>query len=138
MNEQLQQALADVIIGASETMGQAKDLLISELPDVAQQALLYYGVYYALTAAVGMFILITLVVVWVKYSGCAEYDGVSPRKWTLTHDDDGAVSPHVMGTVLLTGVLVTIVCEKLFNLTWLKIWIAPKLWLIEYAGSLVK
>jgi hypothetical protein len=31
-----------------------------------------------------------------------------------------------------------IIASILFNLTWLKIWIAPKVWLIEYAASLVK
>jgi hypothetical protein len=31
-----------------------------------------------------------------------------------------------------------IIACTLFNLTWLKIWIAPKVWLIEYAASLVK
>lgn len=73
-----------------------------------------------------------------KYSGQGgERKGRNTYHPTLTHDSYGEFSPHA----ILTGVgyfAVTLLASLAINLEWLKIWIAPKLWLIEYAAQLVK
>lgn len=48
MNENvsaLEQAVADIIVTATETVGEAKDFVLAELPDVVQQLLLWKAVY---------------------------------------------------------------------------------------------
>lgn len=41
----LNEALTELISSTVTSAGEAKDFLISEIPEVAQQALMYYGVY---------------------------------------------------------------------------------------------
>ena len=66
-----------------------------------------------------------------------EYCGFCKYKWTLTHDDVGDLHPISMITGFITF-LIVIPSTSMINLEWLQIWIAPKVWLIEYAQSLIK
>lgn len=51
------------------------------------------------------------------------------------HFDDG---PPKTALFIVLMAIPTLVGAALFNLTWLKIWIAPKIFLIEYAANLAK
>ena len=60
----LNNALAELLTGAVSSLGQAKDFLAAELPDVAYQALLYYGVYNFILFIFSIGGLYTLSVFW--------------------------------------------------------------------------
>lgn len=137
MNEQLQQALADLIIKGTETAEKAGDFLLAEIPDVAQQALLYYGIYYfvkfvAWLALVG-------ITVWIWRLGLRNKEGGYGFLRHQTGTDKGRLDEDIITPVIGATIILHVApMLLLMNLTWLKIWIAPKLWLIEYAGSLVR
>jgi len=134
----LEQALSDILIGATETMSQAKDFIVGELPDVVNQVLVWHFTSSLLEFIFGILLLCSMAWVWIKYSGKGERKDDHRYYWTLTHDDGGDFECHVIFSFLITCTLVIISCSMLINITWLKIWLAPKLFMIEYAGSLLK
>ena len=78
----------------------------------------------------------------LKYSGVGTKIKESDSRWrnhkvTLTHDEDGDIAPWIPVTATVFA-LAALGCAVLINIDWLKIWIAPKVYLIEYAASLVK
>ena len=123
-----------VINGLDETTS----FLNAQIPDYIQQLLLWYGVKSFITSLVGVILLVSWSIILWKFSGRGDPIENSYRyKWTLTHDDDGDISPISMITGFITFTIV-MTGISIINLDWLQIWIAPKVWLVEYAQSLVK
>ena len=139
MNENLEAAVAKLINKSLEGMGQASEFIVSETPDVIQQLMAWYMVKSALVCAIGVILFFLTIHIFKKYSGVGEKCDNEPskHKWTLTHDDYGDMSPHIIfSAVILLIAIVT--CIATINIEWLQIIIAPKVWLIEYAADLVK
>ena len=134
----LDQALVAIINKTSNGIDSATTFLSQQLPDVVQQLLLWYFTYSLILTIIGIIIASVTTYVLIKYSGKGEIiPGSYDYLETLTHDDDGYLSPRTIFTGLVALVLY-IISMSLISLTWLKIWIAPKIFLIEYAASLVK
>jgi hypothetical protein len=142
VNTKVQDALVDVINKSVTAFEQGASFLAAELPDVVYQLLLWHAVKSAVFCVIGIFLLVLMVVILVKYSGKGaeteenEYHRMK-YKWTLTHDDDGDVGPHVI-VLGVVCILLTFISFALINMTWLQIMIAPKIFLIEYAANLLK
>lgn len=122
MNEQLQAALLSILNSTINAATAAKDFLLAEVPDVIHQLLVWKALQSGITFAVGLLI----------FSVAAYF---TVRVWRDTEDDPLGVSPMIMFpgmTMAAGGVMAAL------NLTWLQILVAPKLYLIEYAASLVK
>ena len=107
------------------------EFLQSELPDFIQQLLLWHGVKSFLTAIFCWIAIAVMTRLIYKYSGPSE-----SNSFTLTHDQEGDISPHCVSLILLIFPYIFLLGGAL-NLTWLQIWIAPKVWLVEYAAKLV-
>lgn len=141
MNEQLQTLLLDLVQRSITTLESGATFLAGEIPEVIQQLLIWYAVKNGILFLLSILILVVTGVVLAKYSGKGEkYDigyGETRYKYTLTHNDDGYLSPHITVTAFLCFVSV-LVSSSLMNIIWLQILIAPKLFLIEYAASLVQ
>lgn len=122
--EELNIALAELIAQATSGISQSVDFLQAELPDVIVQLLVWHAAYSAIMCAVGLagVILLPMFGVWIF------------RK--LVRDDEWNDHPEVIGIAILFFPFTMAVAA--LNLTWLKIWIAPKVWLIEYAAALLK
>ena len=105
----------------------ATDFLSAEIPDVIHQLLMWHAARSALLCALGVVVLIVWAVAEVK-----------AWKW-VTDPDCPAYDPWFaygfLGTVIVRLPL-TVAVSLTINLTWLQIWLAPKVWLIEYAASL--
>jgi len=137
MNEELQKALADVINKASSGIDTASDFIMAELPEVVQQAMTWY--------MVESLIYFTICVIMTLSS----YKVIKYQR-SLFYDDEGNLAPwckgymstsaeydiSVVGITILDIVASVVAICFASNITWLKIWIAPKLWLIEYAAKL--
>lgn len=136
MNEELQKALGELLGSVNSGIGAAGEFLASELPDVIQQLLLWYGVKSGLTCLVGIVAAILfpkLISVLLRKT-----DGKSSFFWDSQGDFSGYPLPAI--TVMM-GVMGAIIIEAIFifdfiNIEWLQIWLAPKIWLIEYASRL--
>ena len=105
----------------------AKDFILAELPDVVQQ-LLIWKFCESLAYCVPAMLIVVAIIAWVRFV---------KKRWQEIKDNEPVV---VFGGILscvtiIVGLLISI---KLINLTWLQIWLAPKIYVIEYASTLVK
>lgn len=120
MNEELQTVLAEFVKGFTATGKGVVDFATVQIPDVVQQALMWYGIYNFLLFIGAVIIACT-----------GTYLNVKIFKWNKK-TNNGDLLPIMFTTIPAT---ILSAC-MMFNLDWLKIWIAPKLWLIEFAASL--
>jgi hypothetical protein len=122
--------LEDVLVKYIEKAGgvieQGVEFALDQAPEVIEQLLRWHMTLSLLKtlAAVAIFAILIKVNIWqIRYW----------RKFYARHRD-----VHEGIAVNFIQLPFIIVAISIFNLQWLKIWIAPKIWLIEYATSLVK
>ncbi|WYC18321.1 hypothetical protein [Citrobacter phage vB_CfrS_K1M] len=121
MNEQAQKILVDLLQKASNGIDSAVSFSQAQIPDVVQQLLMWHAVSSLIIQALCLVIIIFSVTVIVI-------------TWNTGNDADS-----VMLVTVIMSIITIIFIVVLFNYSdWLKIWLAPKLYLIEYAASLVK
>ncbi len=126
MDKQLQQAVSSLIEKSLSAFEAGADFMAAQLPEVVQQLLLWHLALSATKAAAAVLLLVVLVV--------ATYKG---HKWAMACK--GYTDPwffFTMGSVIGWS-LGTIGMTAFWNLTWLQIWVAPKIFLIEYAARMV-
>ncbi|HET8689258.1 MAG TPA: hypothetical protein VFM18_21820 [Methanosarcina sp.] len=127
MTEILQQALLKLIEATSNGVDKAISFLSTEIPEVIRQLLVWKfaeSLAYCLAA-------IALIIIWMVI----DYKIFKVAKNSKDHE--ALFFGWGLCGCLYRGVFVTAI-SSLFNLTWLKIWIAPKIYLIEYAAELAK
>jgi len=119
----LQQTLQKFLDGIQTTA----DFATAQVPDVINQLLTWYFIHYLLNSIFAV-ILFSLQIYVSHY-------------WVIKIEPKINNTYKWMGTTLLVGVggsFLLLGEILLFNLQWLKIWLAPKLWLIEYSAALIK
>lgn len=117
----------EMLIGIINAATQAADFIKGEIPKVIQEMITYYSVYYGLLTAVGVALLIIWIVMTLKV-----YRYNVKTNW----GEEGIVV--FMG---FWGALGSIPGAVLFLSNvgdFLKVTLAPRLWLLEYAANLVK
>ena len=125
MNDQLQPALAEILNKSMSGIDAASEFLLAETPEVIQQLLLWYAVYSG---------------IWFIICCLALLSVILSIKWAIKHEKkadyhDAGMYATFAGFYTAIIFLITVFT---IDLDWLKIWIAPKIWLIEYAASLAK
>ena len=135
MNEQLQLAVSTLIQTSLNAIDKGTAFLSNQIPEVIQQLLLWKAIASFIEFSYGIFI-IGGIFAWLIY----QY-----KYWTTTvtttwgtkkvrlHEEAGALS--LLNIFLIIPLLYGSSC---INLIWLQIWIAPKLYLIEYAKDFLK
>lgn len=141
MNEQMQNALVEIIQKASSGIDASVSFLSAEIPDVISQLLMWSitasSVGMALSA-IAMAISISIIVWMMKLYGAGRDTG----KPNWVHDGERyrplreRVIPVSCVLVISTAVSPIVFVVNMMEV--LKIWLAPKIWLIEYAASLAK
>jgi hypothetical protein len=124
MTDDLQGALTEALNRAIEGAASASQFLLSETPDAIKELLAWKLAESLLINVVA--ISAVLFVIYAVYRACHVIVG-----------EDGVYDhPEVM----LLGFAAFPIALALMqlNLDWLQIWIAPKIYLIEYAAGLVK
>ena len=125
MNEELQKALGELLSKANNGIDAASGFLVAELPEVIQQLLMWSAV----SLSVRVFIFAILSVVAFKagsYSLAKKIEAGRYSEWIV-----GVIFSSIAFCIFIT---ISIVC--FFGA--LKIYIAPKVWLLEYAANLTK
>lgn len=122
MNDQLQKALADIINKSMAGIDATKEFLIKETPDVIQQLLLWYGVYKFILFCLGVLLIVCIIIGNYKQVKWLNKNKLWGEPW---------VTFNMAQALFMVPIVATV------NIEWLKIWIAPKIWLIEYASRLV-
>lgn len=141
MNENLQTTLAELINKSIAGTEGAANFLQAEIPDVIHQLLLWRAVYGLIEFLLGIIILCGYVwvgwyifTVWLNTEVPGKCRDSEPRP--RSDEYEPLMVALFYGGV---GVIMFFVVQlSLLNLTWLQIWAAPKVWLIEYAVKLIK
>ncbi len=130
INQKLQDSLATMVDKTVSATGEATTFLVNQIPDVLQQLLRWkmmesllsviFPIILFLIAACGYGYWLKKVIQW----GCFN-----------TYDPVGYVLGALFGGAAVFGLFLS-ACFH-FDLVWLQIWIAPKVYLLEYAKSLV-
>ncbi|HGT4567380.1 TPA: hypothetical protein ACM3GT_003122 [Escherichia coli] len=140
MEEQANKILVELLQKASNGIDAAVSFSQAQIPDVVHQLLIWSFVHSALFQVAGLLLLIAA----IKLPSFARTERNNGERWTSFdgRPNDGyfissvyydicTVFVPIFGSIM--GVLIIA-----FNFEWLKILLAPKLFLIEYAASLVK
>lgn len=119
MNEQSQKILSDLLQRAVSGIDAAVGFSQAQIPDVINQLLMWQTVSSILAQV------ICLALISISIWGAI-------KAWA-SNDVDTVVVTLIFGGIL------TVICLAVFSLNfdWLKILIAPKLYLLEYAASIV-
>ena len=120
MEEQANKILVELLQKASNGIDAAVSFSQALIPDVIHQLLMWHAVSSAGIQALCVLVIISCVYLMIF-------------AWNKGDDADFVIS----SLLVTSGIAIsTVVFFNYFD--WLKIWLAPKLYLIEYAASLVK
>ena len=135
MNEQLQLAVSTLIQTSLNAIDKGTTFLSNQIPEVIQQLLLWKAIASFIEFSSGIF-LIGGIFTWLIYQykyWTTEIEGTYKRKELRIEEDRGSLS--LLNIFLIIPLIYGSSC---INLIWLQIWIAPKLYLIEYAKDFLK
>jgi len=127
MNEQANKILADLLQKASNGIDAAVSFSQAQIPDVVHQLLVWNFAVSIISSLAGVFLFVA-----------AQYLALRVFKYLRKEWEGDYFSEHPEAIFLFMLWLITLIPLGWLNLTWLKIWLAPKLYLIEYAAHLVK
>ena len=135
MNETLESALALLINKTLEGVDTAGEFLVAETPLVIEQLLLWYLVYKGLLAVIGVLLFCGLckTALWLD----KPHNGVASFLWCDDRHGGLELSGMIIPALSAWVITATVTCF-LINLEWLQIWIAPKVWLLEYVSKIAQ
>ena len=134
MNEQLQLAVSTLIQTSLNAIDKGTTFLSNQIPEVIQQLLLWKAVASFIEFSSGIFI-IGGIFAWLIYQ-YKYWTTTIGTEWGTTKQRMEDNGPFVF--LNLFCVIPLIYGSSCINLIWLQIWIAPKLYLIEYAKDFLK
>lgn len=136
MNEQLQAALADLLTKSIAVFEQGGKFLQDQLPDVIQQLLLWNCLEYLAGFFIGVVMAVALYIGHRKFLEFSKTHIEDKKKDRNSYDDGKDIYMFLLLDILLVPIPTLLMICNLLG--FLKIWIAPKVWLIEYASKFVK
>ena len=143
MNEQLETQLVEILQSVSTSVGDAKEFIIAELPDVVQQVLSWYTVLSVVENIIGIILFVLMVYIIrnmvVKPKSMSTANIVQRLSFMKENYNENGID-YSPGVLLWASTVLIMFAAAMstLNIVFLKILIAPKLWLIEYAASLGK
>ena len=143
MTKELDSKLLEILNSTTEAIGNGVDLVVGELPDVIYQLLLWYGVRSAILFILSMTIIVGSTALSISLYRKMLKDYNNKEAWTrwigdISNSETSHAYDQARFALIFAQAVALIIASFMINLTWLKIWIAPKIWLIEYTATLVK
>ncbi|WP_455852708.1 hypothetical protein [Pantoea endophytica] len=127
MNEQANKILADLLQKASNGIDAAVSFSQAQIPDVVHQLLVWNFATSIIFSLLGLALFVLIQYFVWRGIQCLR------KQW---EGDDFIEHPEI---IFLFGLWLITFCPLAWvDLAWLKIWLAPKLYLIEYASHLLK
>ncbi|NDJ59432.1 hypothetical protein GWD52_21095 [Enterobacteriaceae bacterium 4M9] len=126
MSEQTDKVLAELIQKASDGIDAAVSFSQAQLPDVVYQLLLW-------NATASLMMQVFCVVFFITYAVGLRW-AIPEASNSSSRYEMAAFFFVLIGAVSSPSLLFVFI----FNFDWLKIWLAPKLYLIEYAAQFLK
>lgn len=123
----MNEALAEIILSALRTAETAQEFVLSEMPDVISQLLMWKAAESLIFCIIGLILLVFLGSYWLMVY----------KRWSkwVADKKDYEFNAAMFGGFATLGL--GIVIANIINTTWLQILIAPKVYLIEYAAELL-
>ncbi len=149
MQEEANKILVDLLKKASDGVDSAIAFSQAQIPDVVHQ-LLVWNMVDSLIKTLIAISTIPLVIWFMKKQyqkveigkfdneGWSWEEGKPKYKQTMIWESNGEISFLILPLAAVFVLWVSFIIAVVTNMTWLKIWLAPKLYLIEYAASLIK
>ncbi len=128
MNNELDNQLVALLKSVNESASDTKIFILSELPEVVVQLLNWYSIYYFIIFVICLTTIVLMIVLWLKY--------IMPQQKAFDSSDPFDTSPAVIWGLIYIMPIIAVTVN--ISLQWLKIWVAPKLWLIEYTAIQIK
>ena len=125
MNKDLQESLATVIQKATAGVEAGVDFLSAQLPDVIHQLLMWKAVESFLLMLLSFALFGVVIALW-RYA----YKFEQRNAENISKSGNGYFFAGMLSLFVGAAAIVS------FSITWLQIWIAPKIYLIEYAAKL--
>ncbi|MID78785.1 hypothetical protein Z985_17785 [Salmonella enterica subsp. enterica] len=119
MNEQANKILVDLLQKASNGIDAAVSFSQAQIPDIIHELMIWKMIQYGLR--VGSFTLVLVLTLWLIRKGLKEWS------------KHGIAIIPVSASFAVASVIV--ITSNIGNA--LQLWIAPKIWMIEYAAQLV-
>lgn len=145
-NERAQEALADLLNMAIDSLEGAQTFAEAQLPDVIEQLLMWKMLESMVPASIAILLWAGAAYLLIGTPAAIRrarkaYD--NREEWTRLHAYSEITSPTYdfasLGVPRITpALLIALAGLLMFNLTWLQILVAPKVYLLEYASNLVK
>lgn len=130
--DKLSQLLVDTVTKVEGGIEKGIDFAQQQMPDVIHQLLVWNMVQSLICWIFGLFLEGVSLFFWsqaFKFRALHDTDRTKYRNY-----DDKAFSRGFIGIILQAPAIMLIV----LNWDWLQIWLAPKVWLIEYVSHLVR
>ncbi|HAT2607121.1 TPA: hypothetical protein I8235_000030 [Kluyvera intermedia] len=141
MQEEAQKILIEMLKKASDGVDAAVSFSQAQIPDVVHQLLVWKFASSIVVMIVGLCLLFTALLtarmILISYSKANVRDGswVIDNSFEYVKSISFTASAVILFCVIIFVVSILVVIN---SFDWLKIWLAPKLYLIEYAASLIK
>ena len=138
MNEELANTANIALKGIIDSVTATKDFVLAELPEVVEQLLIWKMAESLVWCVVGVLALLAIAVNASKLIAYGK--NVGWQDYTRNEEGDRQATnlkPWLYFTIIGTAIAAPIACLTV-NIAWLQIWIAPKVYLLEYASELVK
>ncbi len=137
----MEKQLMEILAALMQNAAAAKDFMLSNVPDVVQQAMTWYFVQSLGMCVAGIVMLVVVCFFDVQLGRVIakkvrEESGYAKSVHALLDEDFFA--PYVFLGSLLRLPVYGVILSLAVEFEWLKIWIAPKLWLVEKAAELLK
>lgn len=144
--ERAEQVLVGLLERAVQGVDAAVEFSQAEIPEVITQLLVWHFAenFISFVVALLLYAFSIWYVVWIfkqRPEAIGEEkdhwgDPVTRYKRSFWFDRDGdSTGAHA---IALAAVIPIMLASIVMNITWLKIWVAPKLYLLEYGASLLK
>lgn len=136
MNEQAQKVLSDLLSRAVNGVDTAVSFSQAQIPEVIHQLLMWKIVSNILLQLLGFLTVAVTIALW-RFAKKERKEGAA---WTKFRQDSSITSiPYdLLSSAAMLLPLSVGIFMVIAGFEWLKIWIAPKLFLLEYAASLIK
>lgn len=141
MQEEAQKVLVELLQKANAGIDSAVSFSQAQIPDVIHELLVWNSVSSIYMQTLGLLIFVAAFSIGKAILTRYAKAKVGDDNWVLDHCYEYAkcisfpafISIALCGAAVVVGILMVAA-----NFDWLKIWLAPKLYLIEYAAYLIK
>jgi hypothetical protein len=133
--QSLDASLSTLIDGTTEKGAKLIEFLYAQAPDVIAQLLLFHGVESAVKCFIGVLLIIGGPLA-IYFAGKKYYNFLGGDE-KGTEEEPTFWIPTIFASLII-AIPSLINGWQMVNLTWLKIWIAPKVYLLEWIANVAK